>query len=138
MLFHGCARRWISYRLAYHNIRMEIHGTSDDNTQPHLADNLESTGQSFLVFTEYLDVIVQKTYRSHPHRCDQHEDDINILELGEKERRHQNPCNDNQSAHGWCALFLFFTLKAQVSNGFTHLLGTQNTNQPTTIARSDD
>ena len=43
------------------DLRTEIQGKPYNESQAYLADNLELTVQAFLVFLEYLDVIVGKS-----------------------------------------------------------------------------
>ena len=64
--FGGMYHFYPSVRLLYldvftdHNLRAEVKRQSHDQSQTYLADNLELAVQSFLIFLEYLDVIVGK------------------------------------------------------------------------------
>ena len=52
--------------LVHHDGRTQIHGQAHNNTQTHLAHNLELALQALLVVMENLDVVIGKTQCAAP------------------------------------------------------------------------
>ena len=86
--------------LPYHYIRTEIKRQSDNQSQSYLTDDLELSVQSFLVFPEYLDVVVQKAQCTQPDRSNQHQYHVYIMQFTQQQARNQYGYNDDDTSHG--------------------------------------
>src|SRR5690606_3271804 len=117
---------------------MEIHGNSNQGSQANLTDNLETASQTLFVLTEHFNIVIHETDSPHPYRRHNHDDDIDIVQLGKEQGRNQNTGNDHQTTHGWRTRFLLLAFQAQVTNCLPNLLIVQGANQSATIDRGNN
>ena len=59
-----------------------------------------------LFFLEYLDVIIQESDQTQPDGGHQHQNDIDVGEIGKKQNRDHDGGQDNDPTHGGGSLFL--------------------------------
>ena len=70
-----------------------------DKSDAQLSHNLEFAGQTFLVVTEYLDVVVEKTEKSQPNCGDNHQDEIDVAHTTEQNHRYKDGHDDDDATH---------------------------------------
>ena len=117
------------------DVRVPHHGCAQNHAHPHLSNDLEATGQSFLVLLEHLDVVVNEPDGSKPHGAQDHELGVHVGQVREQQGRDEDGPEDDESAHGGGALLVHLAFKPQVPHDFAHLLQLESLNDP--LAKQD-
>ena len=104
---------------------MPNHRRPQNQTHPDLSDDLEPAGKSFLVLLEDLDVVVDEPDGSEPHGGENHKLGVDVGEVREQQRRHEDRTEDDEAAHGGGALLVHLAFEAEVTDDFAHLLELQ-------------
>src|SRR5690606_12352026 len=79
----GIANLTYRHLLSHKYIRMEMHRTGNNDSQANLSDYFKTTGKTFFIFSEHLNIVVQKAYGAHPNGGYNHQNDIDILQFSE-------------------------------------------------------
>lgn len=74
---------------------------------------------------EDLDVVVQAADESEPERRDEHQLDVDVVELAHQQRGNQDGQQDEDAAHGRGAALLELSFEPQVANLLADLLAAQ-------------
>ncbi len=123
-LHGGCGR--CGLRLLHDDdLLAEAHDRTDDDAQPHLADDLEAAFEALLVFAEYFDVVVGEAQQAEPHGGYDHELDIDVAQVAEEYDRHEHRAQDDHAAHRRGAAFFHLALQAEVADLFADLVAAE-------------
>ena len=79
--------------------RAETERQTDDQTERHLARNLDPTVESVFILAESLDIIVREAQRTHKKGRHEHQDHIDVRQFTEQQTGQQNGGNNDQTAH---------------------------------------
>ena len=93
--------------LTHYCVRTQPECQTYDEANRHLTYNLIDALQTFLVLTEYLDIVIHEPQEPQPYRCDNHEQQIDVSHSSQQDYRHQNAHNDDDATHGGDTLLLF-------------------------------
>ena len=107
------------------HVGMPPHDGADDDAHADLADDLEAACESFFVFLEDLDVVVDEADGAQPHRYEQHHLGVDVGQVGKQQRRNQDGREDDEAAHGRGALLVHLAFQPEVAHDFTYLLELQ-------------
>ena len=102
-----------AYREAYHEAK------------GNLENELHLLAHSFLVVPEDLDIVIDKAHSATPEGGEKQELGINVGQVAEKQNRHNDGEQDDDSAHCRSALLLHLSLKAEVTDCLPDLLPLQ-------------
>ena len=82
-----------------HHIGAQVEGESDNQSQTDLSDNFEFAVQTFLVFPEHFDVIIQKSQRAEPYGGYQHQNHVDVMELAQQQAWNEYGHDNDDSSH---------------------------------------
>ena len=137
-IFDLCIGCCPSHLLFDHDLRTKPHHQSDNDTKPHLADNLKTAIQSLFIFAKNFDVIIQEADQAKPHGRDDHQQHIDVGQISEQQDRNQDRSQNNDTTHGRGSTFLELSFQPQVTNLLTNLVALQHPDDPFTEDHPDD
>ena len=108
------------------------------HAETHLGDELVPPGETLLILLEDFDVVVRKAEPAEPERGNDHQDDVDIVEPAEEQRRDQDSREDDQPAHRGGALLGEHALDGVGSHGIADLLLPQEGDDLPTDDDGDD
>ncbi len=124
--------------VSYHHIIVKIERSGNYETKHYLTHDLEPACQSLFVLEENLDIVVNKSDHPQPYGRDDHQDDVNIVQLGKKQYGDENGHQDNDATHSGSALFLHLTFKSEITDLLPYLLPLQHSDHSFTPDRGDE
>ena len=95
---------------ADYNLLREAHHSTYNHSQTYLSHNLELTLQAIFVVAEGLDVVVQKTERTEPNGRDNHQLNVDVVQLADQNNRNQHRKQNQHTAHRGSAFLRELTL----------------------------
>ena len=117
------------------DVGREAHGRTYDNAQADLSHDLETPFEPLFVVAEDFDVVVQKADQPQPDRRNQHQLDIDVVELSEKQYGDENGQQDDYAAHRGRAFLLELSFEPQIADLLTDLFAAQEVDD---VASEDD
>ena len=108
--------------LPHHYLVAEADGEAYYETQDYLENELHPLAHSFLVVSEYLDIVVRKAHSPAPEGGEKQELYVDAGQIAEQQHRHDNGEQNDDSAHRRRTLLLHLALEAEVADCLPDLL----------------
>ena len=134
-LYHG---RAFGRSLANGYLRAEIQHTAHQQAQTYLPHHFEATFEPVLVLAEDLDIIVQKPDRPHPKRRYEQQHEVDIVQTGKEQHRHDRRQDDDHPAHRRSSGLFLLSGQAQMPHRLSDLLAAQETDDLLAEHQGDD
>ncbi len=100
---------------------VEIHCHAYDERYAHLTHNLIFALHAVFVVLAQLEVVVEETYRAEPHRCEQHEQHVDVGEVAHQQAGYKYGEDDNDTAHCRCAGLCHLAGEVEVADNLANL-----------------
>ena len=117
---------------------MEGEQQSHTQSQSDLPEHFEFAGHTRFVFFKDLDVVVNETDKSQPECCDEHGDDVDVVQLGQQQCGDDYRRKDEQSSHCGRAFFLFLPFEPQIAHGLSYRLAPDETDEGFAAEKHDE